>query len=256
MFDLEDVLDWFVKPRFFGSMYRPINEVDRNEISFRKIWWEPTKRKPFPNILKLTLVFAAALLSFAGSALVGIVGLGLIGYYLFNLRKKNSVPVEATKLNILRSMQQISMTKAESQSKIDLTLSDEEFKEALNSRFIFTLATGAEPITIWETTTPIFRILNYTTVVMTSRGIGFHSTTYDVMNDTYYPGESEMMLWSRIARVIRSGRVLKIEATSGSSREFDLGHFPLTQEINDEEKVINTYIHPFVQEAQKNLGKN
>lgn len=255
---MEIVLDILLKRFRLGSRFRPINEVTIDNSSLRNVWWQPVPTKPLPNVLILTIVALAIFGLFGANIFLGIIGLGAFGYFIYNLQKKNSVPVDATSIQVLRDSITSSFGRAQNQSQVDLGLTQPEFTEALSQNLIFTFLLGEDKLTFKPTPIPIFRKLYFTTVVMTPRGIGYHSATYDLVENRFYSGESEMMLWNRISRVIRAGSTLKIESTSGSGRDFDLNQIPLRVESAgaDRESVINSLVHPFVQRAQKYLMDN
>lgn len=242
-----------------GKFHKPFNEVDRDEPGLRMLWWAPVEIKRLPELKYLAIAGVVILILFVAQALVGLLAAAGAGYYIYSIRKSNLEPVDVTRLSIIAETQKASQVRAQNQAQVDLMLEDAEFSEAMLNHLGLSLGWGEYPISnVVAGDQKIYQKIHYSTAVITSQGIGYHSATYDAINNVFQAGESEMMLWNRVARVIRSGNVLTIEATSGSKREFQLDNSFLVQTGNaaNLDQVITTYVNPFVKAAQEHLKNN
>jgi hypothetical protein len=233
-----------------GGPYRTFQEVSNEDSEHRGRWWNPVRSKTLPS-WKISL--AALLISILLiQAIIGLLGIAAIVFYVLRVKKENAVPVDATQLQILRESQVSAGVRARNQIEVDLGLTRVEIEDAeSNHRFIHA-GIGSDPNPM---SPDIFRSVTYYTAVVTPRGIGWHVSTFSLLTNQFSLGESELMLWNRVARVVRESGKLVIEASSGSRREFPLDSLKTPGDFSGSpESYITTMVNPFVQAAQKYLG--
>lgn len=237
--------------------FRPIEEVDDDQESLRKVWWHPIPKRPFPNWKVLAGIGFAIIILLSVNPLVGLAAIAGAGFYIYYLKKSNDVAIQATSLAILEDNMIQAIRRTVGQVIPDFEISQREFTEARDNGLLIWFSTGHQTSSL-PVHIPLHARINVYVAILTNKGIAYLDSTYDTIANRFLPGQGELLLWNRIARVRREGLdALVIESTGGSKVTIPLDDTTVdNQNHQGFADLITNRVNPFVRAANRYLQQN
>jgi len=127
-----------ISTKLVGGPFRPFNEVDQEDAALKAQWWSPVAVTAMPSLLITAIIVVVAIP-------LAFIPLILLVLYALWLRKKNAVAVNATRLSIMRALQEHAAGRASNQIEVDLGITLPEIEDAKTNNVLLHMGIGSDP---------------------------------------------------------------------------------------------------------------
>lgn len=194
---------------------------------------------------------------------------GLIAFWVWRRRRliaaadQANAPVPALRVDVMVQERENARRRAKAQARIDLAADPTEWEDAVRSGRVVTLASADYILPLGRVT--LSPRVEFTTSAALDRGLAVHRTTWnaergdDPRAGAFSRGQPQLVPWSAVSRLHRSGHQMVIETMGGSSIRLDLrGGDEIAADLEGSaadgyDHVISPYILQFYDAVQRKV---
>lgn len=245
-----------------GEQYRSLELTTERTENTRSAWFTPRpKRSLIPKMSPIGLLIVGIILLVVIVSTYGIALIALFFYYRW-VQQQNA-PIPALRPELMAEELEEALKRAQNQAMVDCGSSETDWKDAVQSGRIVTVAESRDAIFVAGHGYRLAPEVRVVTAGAMDGGLVQHETTWlatrgpEPSSNGFVRSEDQQIPWRAVSRVRRSDGRLTIETVGGSSTTVSL----MAAESRESDAAVNlnradyitTYVPTFVEAAQKKV---
>lgn len=245
-----------------GVQNRSLELASERTAATRSAWFTPApKRSLIPDLSPIGKVIVGSILLglIFSTYLIALVPL----YFYYRWVQQQNTPIPALRPELMAEELEEALKRAQNQAMVDCGVSETDWKDAVQSGRIVTVAESRNAIFVDGHGYRLAPEVRVVTAGAMDGGLVQHETTWlaslgpDPSNKGFVRSEDQQIPWRAVSRVRRSDGRLTIETVGGSSTTVSL----MAAESRESNAAVNlnradyitTYVPTFVEAAQKKV---